>query len=147
MKMFMKERIYLKTIENACVSFKFNSWHFDFLRYCPTRQEKIPMGDGLCLTVVDQNPDEYVFWITIQKNIWNDGVEEVGRALWVGSHGTLRKVLTRGQPTGWHPWLASHCLCFRSSKVASCLSLFGACLLKHGFGYFPRNNMSLGIWT
>lgn len=73
---------------------------------------------------------------------------EVGRALWVGSHGALWKVVTRGQPTGWHPWSASHCLCFRSSKVASFLSVFGGCLLKHGLGYFSWNNKSWGrIWT
>lgn len=69
---------------------------------------------------------------------------EVGGALWVGSHAALWKVVTRGQPTGWHPWSASHCLCFRSSKPASFLSLFGERLLKRGLGYFPWNNTSWG---
>lgn len=70
---------------------------------------------------------------------------EVGRALWVGSRSALWKVVTRGQPTGWHLWSASHCLYFRSSKVASFLSLFGVCLLKHELGCFSWNNKSFGI--
>lgn len=114
-----------------------------FFCYCPTRQEKRPW-------------ERDCVWLWWTKTLTNMCFEsrfkgtfkvmelgmEVGRALWVGSHGALWKVVTRGQPTGWHPWSASHCLCFRSSKVASFLSLFGVCLLKRGLGYFPWNNKS-----
>lgn len=131
----------LERIHVSHLDFILDIW--TFFCYCPTRQEKRPW-------------ERDCVWLWWTKTLTNMCFEsrfkgtfkvmelgmEVGRALWVGSHGALWKVVTRGQPTGWHPWSASHCLCFRSSKVASFLSLFGVCLLKRGLGYFPWNNKS-----
>ena len=76
-----------------------------------------------------QTTDQYVFWIKTQRIRFKvmEWRMEVGRALWVGSHEELWKIVTRGQPSGWHLWSARHGLYFLGSKVASSLSLFRVC--------------------
>lgn len=124
---------------NTWVFFTFHFWHFVclFLFLSTTGAKHQQERDCVWLWwTKTQTTDQFVFWIKTQRIRFKvmEWRMEVGRALWVGSHKELWKIVTRGQPTGWHLWSASHCLYFLGSKVASSLSLFRACLLKHELG-------------
>lgn len=126
---------------NICVFCPFHFWHFVslFLFLSTTGAKHQQERDCVWLWwTKTQTTDQYVFWIKTQRIRFKvmEWRMEVGRALWVGSHKELWKIVTRGQPTGGHLWSASHCLYFLRSKVVSSLSLFRVCLLKPELGKF-----------
>lgn len=103
-----EQKIFTSGLERTCVSFIFHFWHFVslFLFLSTTGAKHQQERDCVWLWwTKTQTTDQYVFWIKTQRIRFKvmEWRMEVGRALWVGSHKELWKIVARRTAN----WMAS----------------------------------------